>query len=211
MREFGGFSIEAISAGPLMTNSYLLTSGGESLLIDSGAGHREIMEKLSLEGRNVRALIMTHGHFDHIFDAMDFKRELDCGLMIGSDENNIMEWSYSVSERYMGKTIEPIAVDRYLEDGETISLGRETISIISLPGHTGGSIGIIAGSIFLTGDVLFKGTIGRTDIGGSMDEMNKSLRKISRLEENLVVFPGHGPETTLRIELKNNPFLAGMP
>ncbi len=210
MKEFGEFRLEKISAGPLQTNTYLISSGDEAVLIDSGAGHKEIIEELSLDGIKVKAFIMTHGHFDHIFEAMEFKRELGSQLMIGKDEESILEWSYSVSERYMGKAMEAVAPDRILHDGDTISLGKSELRVISLPGHTKGSIGIIAGPLFFTGDVLFQGTIGRTDIGGSMEEMENSLKKIKKLGKNLLVFPGHGPETTIKSELENNPFLSGM-
>lgn len=210
MKEFGEFRLEVISAGPLSTNTYLLTSGEESILIDSGTRYSEIHDRLALEKRKIRALVMTHGHFDHIFDAMEFKIGTGCQLMIGKDENSILEWSYSVSSRYMGKEIAPLEIDRFLVDGDIIHLGNEAARIISLPGHTRGSIGLLAGPLFFTGDVLFKGTIGRTDIGGSMEDMNKSLGKISGLDQNLLVFPGHGPETTLKNELENNPFLQGL-
>ncbi len=210
MRDFGEFKLEILPAGPLMTNTYLLSSGKDSMLIDSGAGHLEILDRFHLPERNVKAFVMTHGHFDHIFDAMDFRKKLGCALMIGNGDGEIMEWSYSVSERYMGKTIEPIGIDRFLNEGDSIGLGNSVVRIISLPGHTKGSIGIIAGPLFFTGDVLFKGTIGRTDIGGSMEEMEKSLRKLAGLDENLLVFPGHGPETTMKRELEKNPFLKGL-
>ena len=210
MRDFGEFRLEILPAGPLMTNTYLLSSGGDSIIIDSGASHREIIEKLKIGGKKVRSFVMTHGHFDHIFEAMDFRKELGCSLMIGSGDEQIMEWSYSVSERYMGKAIEPIGIDRFLRDGDSIALGDSEVRAISLPGHTKGSIGLIAGPLFFTGDVLFRGTIGRTDIGGSMDDMEKSLGKISALDENLLVFSGHGPETTLKRELEKNPFLNGI-
>lgn len=206
----GDFSLEKICAGPLQTNSYLLTAGGESILIDSGSGHKEMIRKLSLGNRKVKALVMTHGHFDHIFDAMDYGRELNCQILIGKGDDPIMDWSYSVSERYMGKPIEAIRVDRYLCDGDTLGLGGSEIKVTSLPGHTPGSIGLIAGNLFFTGDVLFKGTIGRTDIGGSMEEMEKSLRKIMRMDRNLKVYPGHGEETTVESEIENNPFMAGI-
>lgn len=207
MRKFGELELEVLPAGPLSTNTYLLSSGGESILIDSGTGHREIMEKLSIEKRNIRAFIMTHGHFDHIFDAMDLKQNLNCELMIAEEDTQIMEWSYQVAERYMGSPIKPIAVDRFLGDGDTISVGKTQVRIISLPGHTMGSIGLVAGNLLFAGDVLFRGTIGRTDFGGSMESMKQSLKKISGLDHDTLVFPGHGPETTIRDELKGNPFM----
>ena len=210
MREFGEFRLETIAAGPLQTNTYLITSGDESILIDSGTGYNEIIAKLSLEGRKVKAFIMTHGHFDHIFDALEYKRVLGCQLLIGKGEDSVLGWSYSVSQRYMGKATEPFVPDRILKDGDTLSLGSSELRVISLPGHTEGSIGIIAGPLFFTGDVLFQGTIGRTDIGGSMEEMENSLKKISHLDQKMLVFPGHGPETKLKTELESNPFLTGM-
>lgn len=207
MRKFGELELESLTAGPLYTNTYLLSNGGESILIDSGTGHMEIMEKLSLHGRNIKAFIMTHGHFDHIYDAMELRRKLGCQIMISGNDSEIMEWSYSVSERYMGNSIEPLSVDRFIDDGDTIALGNESVKVMGLPGHTPGSIGLLAGPLFFTGDVLFRGTIGRTDVGGSMESMKKSLMNISELDHDLLVLPGHGPETDIKSEITENPFM----
>lgn len=204
------FKLEMATAGPLQTNTYLLTCGGESLIIDSGADHGDIFEKLSLRDRKVKALLMTHGHFDHIFDSMDYKNKLGCQLYMSKLERPIMEWSYEVSERYMGRGIEPVEIDRNLEGGQKISLGNSHVDVLWLPGHTPGSMGLLAGNFFFTGDVLFRGTIGRTDIGGSIEDMAKSLEKISSMDQNLEVYPGHGPGTTIRDELESNPYLSGL-
>jgi glyoxylase-like metal-dependent hydrolase (beta-lactamase superfamily II) len=150
MKEPSEFRIENLSAGPLQTNTYLVTSGNESVLIDSGTAHQEIIEKLALSKRKVTAFVMTHGHFDHIMDAMEFKRKLGCKAMIGKGEDEILKWSYSVSSKYMGKGIENIELDRQLADGDLISLGSMGLKIVALPGHTAGSIGILAGSALFT-------------------------------------------------------------
>ena len=87
-------------------------------------------------------------------------------------------------------------------------MGSCRLEVIELPGHNPGSIGLISGNLFFTGDTLFMGTIGRTDLGGSMEQMNKTLERIKGMDPELRILPGHGPETILSEELKNNPFLA---
>lgn len=207
--DMADFSIDSISAGPFLTNTYLVSSKGESLLIDSGTDATEILARLPLKGKKVVGIISTHGHFDHTADMEDLKAELECGFCIGEGEDTTMEWSYTASPAYMGKELQRIRVDRKLREGDTIEFGDSSMLVVQLPGHTPGSIGLIAGGCFFTGDTLFKGSIGRTDLGGSMEDMVRTLKRIAEMDPALRLFPGHGPESTLGEELDTNPFLRG--
>lgn len=207
MNQYGNVEIKRIEAGPFATNTYYVESGDEAIIIDPGADVETLMERLPQNLKHIAGIISTHGHFDHFLGASELKEKFGCPFMIGKGENDIMEWSYSVSLKYAGMELKRINADRFLEEGDVISFGETTARIISLPGHTEHSIGLIIGDTFLTGDTLFKGTIGRTDFGGSMELMEKSLQRILTFEQELKVMPGHGPLSTLREEFATNPFL----
>ena len=197
-----------VAAGPFQTNTYLVWSGDEAIIIDPGDDASVFLEKFQLNNRKVLAVVSTHGHMDHLFDVPVLKSSLECSFLMGNGDEDILKWSYSVSERYMGKPLKKVETDMFLSEGDTIRFGKVSANIISLPGHTPGSIGLVIGSLFFTGDTLFRGTIGRTDLGGSMDQMNRSLERIRKMNPELKVLPGHGPASTLGEELETNPFLA---
>lgn len=200
--------VTRLEAGPFQTNTYLLQSGDEAVLVDPGTDSSLYLGAFRFEGVSVKAIISTHGHLDHVFDIPDLKSALHCPFMMGEGDDDILRWSYSVSEKYMGKPLQEVTVDRYLSEGTTITFGNSTMEVLKLPGHTPGSIGLVTGSLFLTGDTLFMGTIGRTDLGGSMEEMERTLRRIRNMDPGLRVLPGHGPETKLSDEIERNHFLA---
>lgn len=200
-------SITRLEAGPFLTNTYLVSSGGEAILIDPGVGAATILDGLPLQGMHVLYVASTHGHLDHVFDTADLKEKLGSDFAMGNGDEEILSWSYSVSEKYMGRPLQHVEVERHLEDGDAIEFGGASAGVVSLPGHTPGSIGFLVGDVFFTGDTLFKGTIGRTDLGGSMPAMENTLRKILSMDGNLRVLPGHGPETVLSHEFASNPFL----
>lgn len=207
MTRSGKVTIKRIEAGPLSTNTYYIESGEEAILVDPGADSSTIIEMLPKPVKKIAGIISTHGHFDHFLGAAELQEEFGCPFMIGKGEAGVMEWSYRVSPKYIGTTLSRVRTDRYLEEGDAIRFDGSEATVISLPGHTLGSIGIILDDFFITGDTIFRGTIGRTDLGGSMDLMEKTLRRILTMDGNMKVMPGHGPETTLHEEFMTNPFL----
>lgn len=200
--------VAKIVAGPFQTNTYLLRSGDEAVIIDPGWVSSTYLDGFHIDGFKVKAVIATHGHMDHLFDIADLKSSLGCNFFMGSGDGEVLKWSHSVSEKYMGKPLQEVETDRFLKEGESIGVGSCKLEVVELPGHTPGSIGLITGNLFFTGDTLFMGTIGRTDLGGSMEQMNKTLGRIRKMDPGLRILPGHGPESTLSQELKTNPFLA---
>lgn len=199
--------VTRIVAGPLSTNTYVLQSGEEAILIDPGAEARTILERIPTDATRIVAIISTHGHFDHITGTETLREKLHCPLLLGNGEAGIVEWSYETSERYLGTKLEKVEVSRTLSEDETVRFGGSELRVMELPGHTPGSIGLITGNLFFTGDTLFLGSIGRTDLGGSMDWMNHTLGRIKKMDPQLKILPGHGPESTLMEEMKSNPFL----
>lgn len=210
MNPDGKLEIRAVSAGPFLTNTYLMIWGKEAILLDPGTAAGDIASDLRLSSIRVAFIVSTHGHFDHMVDVDSLRKLTGAKFLLGNGEDHVLEWSYSVAGDYLGRELERVEPDRLLSDGDRIPFGGHEAEIISLPGHTPGSIGILAENHFITGDTLFKGTIGRTDLGGSMEDMNRTLRKISKMDPALEVLPGHGPGSTLREELDSNPFLMGI-
>ena len=201
------YRIECITAGPVQTNTYLLSSGGESIIIDPGTDMEDLLQKLNIGDSKVVAIIATHGHFDHIMDGQELKMKLGSPFIIGSGEDDILDWSYRISERYLPRKLTRISVDRYLDDGDTVEFGMHKLNVMKMPGHTAGSLILVIGNTMFTGDTLFRENIGRTDFGGSMEWMRQSLLRLMKLGSDYRVLPGHGEETTLSHELAYNPFL----
>ncbi len=169
----------------------------EGVVIDPGGSIDRILEGVEEEDLKIKYVIVTHGHDDHISEGFDLVRITKASLCIHPAD---LTW-----DRDLGNEIYLIK----LEDGMVLQAGLLLLKIIHTPGHTRGSVSIQTGDFLFTGDLLFKGSVGRTDLpGGSMTDLNKSLmKKIAKLPPQIKIYPGHGEETTLENELKRNPFL----
>ncbi|MBN1858735.1 MBL fold metallo-hydrolase [Candidatus Bipolaricaulota bacterium] len=184
--------IETASLGPLATNCYVVSDGTRTIVIDPAEDAAEL--HALIDGRAVHLVINTHGHFDHVGGnwAIDPSGTRIC---IHRDD---VPW---VDQAYPGH---PSFV-RFLAEGD---VPIPSLRVLHLPGHSRGSIALVGGGAIFCGDVLFAGSIGRTDLpGGSWDRLRQSLRRLISLPGDYVVYPGHGPQTTLSIERKTNPFL----
>jgi len=219
--------------GPLRSNCYLVSSGGEAIIIDPG-WHEDVgvvLDEVKRRGLKVNVIIATHGHFDHVVGVPIVKKELSAPFAIHGADVDIARRAHRSAYRYLG--VEPPEVpepDMLLKEGDTVEVGGVKLRILETPGHTPGSITIVGeveaftGDLLMeahralsktytepiafTGDTLFKGTIGRVDLpGSSPKQMIESLRKIARLNPRTTIYPGHGPPTTLNEELKNNQYL----
>jgi len=179
-------------------------------VIDPGADCARIMARLKKEGLSVGAVVLTHGHFDHIsaVNAVLAESPPSPVYMHQKDE----EFAFSILNRMppYPETRRPTTLNAARQDGGVIICGGLAAKIFHTPGHTPGSWSLlfVVDKVLLTGDTLFKGSIGRTDFpGGNMDAMKKSLQTLMRLPDELRVIPGHGPQTILGHEKKNNPYL----
>jgi len=190
--------IKRFVVGPLFTNVYLLSDGDEAALIDPGGSSPEL--ELALTKVRLKYILLTHGHFDHA-DYAEALRARTGALILYHPEEKTTFWA-------MGRTPPPL--DKPLSDGDRLSIGGEELLVWHLPGHSPGSVAFLwekKKTIFV-GDVLFAGSVGRTDLpGGSWEELSRSLARILALGEGWRILPGHGPATELSHEKERNPFL----
>ena len=186
-------------------NSYILTQDGESAVVvdcaDEGAFYE--CERLGLKPV---AVLLTHGHFDHVGGCGKFFAE-KVPIYCGEGEK---EFIFSRQNRsiFGGVHIPDFEICKTLADGERIELGGIKFEVISTPGHTAGGVCYLADDSLFSGDTLFRGGIGRYDLsGGNFEELTLSLKKLFSIDKNLKVYCGHGDETTLAYERKNNPYV----
>ncbi|RQW05954.1 MAG: MBL fold metallo-hydrolase [Calditrichaeota bacterium] len=204
----------AIPSGPIETNAWLLVNNenGEAVLFDAPPQSYDlIMEKLAEQGCNLKGLFITHGHWDHMLDAYRFAED---GVPVYAHEDGkvFMEKPESMSLYAMpGLEWRGCSISNPVGDGEKIELASTTFEVRTAPGHCPGSIVIYIEDLktAITGDVIFRGSIGRTDLpGGSFDLLQNHIqKKVYTLPDDVSLCPGHGPETSVRFEKANNPFV----
>lgn len=190
--------IKKFVVGPLFTNAYLLVDGKEAALIDPGGTSAEL--DLALREVSLKYILLTHGHFDHADHAEALRARTGAVLLYHPQEKATF-WT-------MGRTPPPL--DQPLVDGDRLRLGGEELLVWHLPGHSPGSVAFLweRGKTVFVGDVLFAGSVGRTDLaGGSWEELSRSLSRLLSLGGGWQVLPGHGPATDLSHEREHNPFL----
>ncbi len=193
-------------------NTYVIGKIGDScLIVDMGSTKDEVLDYISSHYESVAGVLLTHGHFDHIRGVPKLlKKFRDVPIYIASEDvpllNNPKINASGLTGEKISMNIETIPV----EDGETIKLKKYRFKVIKTPYHTMGSVCYLFedDNALFTGDSLFKGSIGRTDLETSDPSfVESSLRKIMALDDNLVVYPGHGPITRMETEKNTNPFL----
>lgn len=202
--------VHSLVVGRLQTNCYILQSQDESVLVDPGDESERILRFMKDIGASPKLMVATHTHFDHVLGVEGIRKVAHMPFAIHKQDLPILNSMQERVRQFMGLTVPPPPkVDRFLEEGDTISLGQETVRVLHTPGHSPGSISLAGNGYVLTGDALFNQSIGRTDLpGGDFDTLSNSIRqKLFRLEDNTVVHPGHGPETRIGDEKLANPFV----
>ncbi len=173
--------IKTLIVGAIKANCHLLISGDEMAVIDPGDEAEKIVFAIREEGKKLKYIIYTHSHFDHVSAGNEIKESEGGETLIHSGEKNLFSG---------------LNIDRFIEEGDILEIGEETLKVIHNPGHTPGSICLIGNDFIFTGDTLFRDGTGRTDLpGGSEEEMGISLEKICNLiDPGMRVYPGHGPD-----------------
>lgn len=202
--------IYRVAVGPLRSNSYLLVDGGsgEAVIIDAGDEPHRIMKMLK-PGIKVRMILATHGHFDHVLAVDDLREALGIEFYIHRDDQATLDMVPESTLRILGVRMSPPRPDGYLADGDQLTIGGLPLKVIHTPGHSPGSSCFLTGKTLFSGDTLFAGSIGRTDIPlADPEKIVESIRgQLYSLPDDTVVYPGHGLETTIGYEKRTNPFV----
>jgi hydroxyacylglutathione hydrolase len=203
--------VDQLALGPIQTNCYLVRSGfgaAEAVVIDPSGSATDVRLELASRGTRCAAILVTHGHFDHILGLADLAEGTGAPVYAPAAERALLESPAGFTPP--GVSIRPWTPDVLLEGGEVLELAGIGIEVLAVPGHSPGHLAFAIDGALLSGDVLFAGSVGRTDLPGSdWSTLLASLRSlVARFPGDTVVHPGHGPSTTLGVELAANPFLA---
>lgn len=200
--------IERLEVGPFASNCYIVgaESGKEAMIIDPGAEADTILKRTEYLGLQIKLIVLTHGHMDHVGALPEVKKATAAEVAIHADDARSLQarTPFSLSPQA------PSPPDRLLKGGDSIDIGELHFLVLHTPGHSPGGICLMGEGVVLSGDTLFNFGIGRTDMpGGSYSQlMNNIHTKLMVLPDNTVVYPGHGPETTIGAERQWNPFLS---
>jgi glyoxylase-like metal-dependent hydrolase (beta-lactamase superfamily II) len=200
--------INMFTGGLAETNAYFLKLDNGWLAVDAPEGTVEAVEEYGL---TISALVLTHGHWDHIWDAAPIARKFNCPVYYHQADEILCTQPQVMRAYGLPANIEPVAATKFLDQDDTLTLSPYNFKILHIPGHCPGSICLYEqqhGFIF-GGDVLFAGGVGRWDLPGGSEEMLISgiKQKLLPLPDSVIVYPGHGPETTIGNERKYNPYI----
>jgi hydroxyacylglutathione hydrolase len=200
-----------ITLGPFETNAYVVTcvATRDTAVIDVGFDADSVAERLIAEGLRVRLLLNTHAHYDHIAGMRELQERVGGEYWLHPDDRFLAAAVATQGAAFGLPPARAPETTHDLADGQTLPLGEESLAVIHTPGHSPGSVTFHWNDLLWVGDLLFAGSVGRTDLpGGSFDVLRHSVRaRLFRLGDAMRVLPGHGPETTIGAERRDNPFV----
>lgn len=204
--------IRKLEVGAFAANCYIVGSNGEGMIIDPGDEAERILKEVDELRLDIKIIALTHGHIDHIGALKEVKEATDAQVAIHTDDVKALK------DRFLSIFLgirhrSPPAPDRLLNDGDIIPIGELKFTVIHTPGHSKGSICLLGKGVLFSGDTLFNCGVGRSDLPGSGGSHNQLIDSIQRrlliLDDDIKIYPGHGPETTIGAERRSNPFLVG--
>ncbi|MDR1773941.1 MAG: MBL fold metallo-hydrolase [Clostridioides sp.] len=191
-------------------NTYILYPDNkkECIVVDPGGSLEELKQTIEENALDPKYIVLTHGHGDHIGYADEVRDYYKIPIIVNEDERNMLLDSSKNLSKTMKCGIKEFDGDIFVKNGDTFEFGGEVLEFIHTPGHTKGGMCIKIGDDMLTGDTLFTGSIGRTDLpDGNFEEMKQSLRVLYKMDDNIKIYPGHGPASTIGQEKKSNPYM----
>ncbi|HEY9871387.1 MAG TPA: MBL fold metallo-hydrolase [Candidatus Obscuribacterales bacterium] len=205
--------VESFPVGPLKCNCSIIACPDtrEAAVIDPGGDAQVIVEALERHGLKCKYLLHTHAHFDHVLGARAVKEATGADICLHEGDRWLYDNLAKQGSLFGFQTTDPLPVDRYLCDEELVEIGTLKTRVIHTPGHTPGSLCFWLPekeSVLFAGDTLFRRSIGRTDLwGGSFEQIIDSIaERLFKLDDSTLVIPGHGTETTIWEEKRENPF-----
>jgi hydroxyacylglutathione hydrolase len=204
--------VTATTVGPFQENAYLAVdeTTGKAVFIDPGAEGDRLLEVLRRSGASLEAIWLTHAHVDHIGAIAAIRRVHDVPVLLHPLDEPVYATGESVARMYGIPFEAPPPTDAPLSEGQIVRVGTASFEVLHVPGHAPGHVLFVGDALIFGGDLLFAGSIGRTDLPLSDPAaMQESLVRVAGLPEALIVHPGHGQSTTIGRELQSNPFLGG--
>ncbi len=194
-------NVKTLPLGAYQTNCYLVWGEGADavIVIDPGYNPEIVLSEVAALGKKIAAVLLTHGHFDHVGGVKEIAAETDCPVYLHENELS----------QPPSMTAGPLYYTHTYGEGDSLHLAGLHFRVLHTPGHTPGSVCLICEDCLFAGDTLFMGSCGRTDFpGGDTAQMRASLTRLAELPGDFKVLSGHGPETTLNMERKYNPYIS---
>ena len=204
--------VRTVTVGPFQENSYLVIDdqSRRAAIVDPGGEAPALISAIERSNATLDAIWITHAHVDHVGAIASVKERWNVPVYLHPLDRRLYEAAGRQAEVYGVPFEEPPAPDEEFADGQKLQLGNSALTVMHAPGHSPGHVVIHGNGIALVGDCLFAGSIGRTDLPlSNPQQLSESLKKIASLPPETVVYPGHGPETTIGEERASNPFLNG--
>lgn len=191
--------IHTLTLGLYQTNTYIIheENSKSCCVIDPGYQANTILEKLDALGLTLEAILLTHGHFDHVGAVKDLAADTDCRVFLCAEDTALPPML----------TAGPLYYTDTYADGTILNIAGLCVRVIHTPGHTPGGVCLLVDDVIFSGDTLFAGGCGRSDLGGDWSTLVRSLKRLSQIEGYFKVLPGHGESTTLAYEKRYNPYM----